>query len=40
LLAEITDLGYTGSLNLLHKHLNQGRAESSRVMPSPRRLTS
>ncbi|MGW5751646.1 ISL3 family transposase [Nocardia rhamnosiphila] len=40
LLAEITDLGYTGSLNLLHKYLNQGRAESDRVMPSPRRLTS
>nr|WP_280414326.1 ISL3 family transposase [Nocardia carnea] len=40
LLAEITDLGYTGSLNLLHKYLNQGRAESDRVMPSPRRLTA
>ncbi len=28
------------SLNLLHKYLNQGRAESDRITPSPRRLTS
>ncbi len=26
--------------NLLHKYLNQGRAESDRITPSPRRLTS
>ncbi|MGA6205460.1 transposase [Nocardia testacea] len=41
MLAEITALGYTGSLNLLHNYLNQGRAESDRVMPHPpRRLTA
>lgn len=40
LFAEITDLGYTGSLNLLHKYLNQGREQGDRVMPSPRRLAS
>ncbi len=37
---EIKALGYTGGLNLLHKYLNQGRAESARLTPSPRRLTS
>ncbi|WP_420874180.1 ISL3 family transposase [Nocardia gipuzkoensis] len=37
---EIKALGYTGGLNLLHKYLNQGRAESDRICPSPRRLTS
>lgn len=37
---EIKALGYTGGLNLLHKYLNQGRAESERLSPSPRRLTS
>ncbi|OXR39797.1 hypothetical protein B7C42_08126 [Nocardia cerradoensis] len=37
---EIKALGYTGSLNLLHKYLNQGRAENDRIIPSPRRLTS
>lgn len=37
---EIKALGYTGGINLLHKYLNQGRAESDRLMPSPRRLTS
>ncbi|PSR57571.1 ISL3 family transposase [Nocardia nova] len=40
LFQEITALGYTGSLNLLHKYLNQGRAESERISPSSRRLTS
>jgi hypothetical protein len=37
---EIRALGYTGSLNLLHKYINQGRLEGDRIMPSPRRLTS
>ncbi len=37
---EIKALGYTGGLNLLHKYLNQGRAENDRISPSPRRLTS
>ncbi len=37
---EIKALGYTGSINLLHKYLNQGRAESDRIAPSPRRFTS
>lgn len=36
LFAEITALGYTGSPKLLHKYLNQGGAESDRIMPSPR----
>ncbi|WP_406424351.1 hypothetical protein [Streptomyces sp. NBC_00842] len=40
LFEEIRALGYTRSLNLLHKYLNQGRHESDRIMPSPRRLTS
>jgi hypothetical protein len=33
-------LGYIGSLNLLHKCLNQGRHEGDRIVPSARRLTS
>ncbi|GAB3673793.1 transposase [Saccharopolyspora sp. NPDC049426] len=37
---EITALGYTGSLNLLHKYLNQGREQGDRIIPSPRRLAS
>jgi len=40
LLEEIHDLGYTGSLNLLCKYINQGRPEGDRIMPSPRRLIS
>jgi transposase len=40
LFEEIRELGYSGSLNLLHKYLNQGRHEGDRIMPSPRRLTS
>jgi len=33
LLAEIRDLGYTGSANLLVRYLNQGRAEPERTPP-------
>ncbi|WP_405682072.1 transposase [Streptomyces sp. NBC_00057] len=40
LFEEIRALGYTGSLNLLHKYLNQGRHESERITPFLRRLTS
>jgi transposase len=38
LLAEIRELGYTGSANLLVRYLNQGRAQAERATPSPRRL--
>jgi len=38
LLAEIRELGYTGSANLLVRCLNQGRAATERAVPSPRRL--
>ncbi|MFD0746608.1 ISL3 family transposase [Phytohabitans flavus] len=38
LLAEIRELGYTGSANLLVRYLNQGRADAERIPPSPRRL--
>ncbi len=34
---EIKELGYTGSLNNLHKYLNQGRAERDRPVTTPRR---
>jgi transposase len=37
---EIRKLGYAGSLNLLHKYINQGRVECDRPAVSPRRLTS
>jgi transposase len=40
LLAEIRELGYTGSANLLVRYLNQGRAEAERAAPAPRRLVS
>ncbi|MRH88578.1 hypothetical protein GFY24_14170 [Nocardia sp. SYP-A9097] len=40
LFAELKTLGYTGSLNLLHKYLNQGRHVRDRILPLPRRLTS
>jgi len=40
LLAEIRELGYTGSANLLVRYLNQGRADAMRKPPSPRRLVS
>ena len=40
LLTEIRELGYTGSANLLVRYLNQGRTESERIPPSPRRLVA
>ncbi|SNY64751.1 Transposase [Paractinoplanes atraurantiacus] len=40
LLAEIREQGYTGSANLLVRYLNQGRAETERIPPSPRRLVA
>jgi transposase len=38
LLHEIRELGYTGSANLLVRYLNQGRAEGTRPVTTPRRL--
>lgn len=38
LLEEIKQLGYPGSLNLLHRYISQGRVESDRPAISPRRL--
>jgi transposase len=38
--AEVRELGYTGSANLLVRYLNQGRADAARKPPSPRRLVS
>ena len=38
LLAEIRELGNTGSANLLVRYLNQGRAHAERAAPPPRRL--
>ncbi|MFI2303144.1 ISL3 family transposase [Actinacidiphila glaucinigra] len=38
LFEEIKTLGYTGCLNLLHKYINQGRADADRSHISPRRL--
>jgi hypothetical protein len=38
LLEEIKTLGFTGCLNLLHKYINQGRADADRSHISPRRL--
>jgi transposase len=40
LLNEIGNSGYTGSANLLVRYLNQGRADTVRTPPSPRRLVS
>lgn len=40
LLAEIRELGYRGSANLLVRYLNQGRAATERAVPAPRRLVS
>lgn len=39
LLAEIRELGYTGSMNLLYRYITQGRVEADRPALSPRRLT-
>jgi len=39
LLREIRELGYTGSANLLVRHLNQGRAEGDRPVTTARRVT-
>ncbi|WP_228001291.1 ISL3 family transposase [Nocardia australiensis] len=39
LFAEITELGYTGGLNLLYKYVNQGRLDGDQITPSPRRVT-
>ncbi|MET8404903.1 ISL3 family transposase [Streptomyces sp900116325] len=38
LFEEIKALGFTGCLNLLHKYINQGRADTDRSHISPRRL--
>ncbi|NED53861.1 ISL3 family transposase [Micromonospora aurantiaca] len=38
LFEEIKTLGFTGCLNLLHKYINQGRADTDRSHISPRRL--
>ncbi|MEV5559504.1 ISL3 family transposase [Nonomuraea wenchangensis] len=38
LFEEIKALGFTGCLNLLHKYINQGRADVGRSHISPRRL--
>lgn len=38
LFREIQELGYNGSLNLLHRYINQGRVEADRPALSPRRL--
>jgi hypothetical protein len=40
LLAEIRELGYAGSANLLVRYLNRGRADAERTPPSPRRVVS
>lgn len=37
--AEIRELGYTGSQNLLYRYITQGRVEADRPALSPRRLT-
>jgi transposase len=38
LLAEIRELGYTASLNLLYRYITQGRVEADRPAVSPRQL--
>ncbi|MFG2715433.1 ISL3 family transposase [Streptomyces goshikiensis] len=38
LFEEIKNLGFAGCLNLLHKYINQGRADADRSHISPRRL--
>jgi transposase len=39
LFAEIRELGYPGTMNLLVRYLNQGRADGDRPHLSPRRVT-
>ena len=39
LLDEITQLGYTGSQNLLYRYITQGRVESDQPPIFPKRLT-
>ncbi len=39
LLGEIRELGYPGSMNLLRRYLNQGRADQDHAHLSPRRAT-
>ena len=39
LLAEIRELVYTGSMNLLYRYITQGRVEADRPHLSPRRVT-
>jgi transposase len=39
LLAEIRELGYSGSQNLLYRYITQGRVEADRPAISPRRVT-
>ncbi|GAB2814732.1 hypothetical protein GCM10027073_53250 [Streptomyces chlorus] len=39
LFREIKEQGYTGSLSLLYRYLNQGRAEGDRPVTTPRRAT-
>lgn len=39
LFREINALGYTGRRGLLHRYLNQGRAEGDRPVTTPRRAT-
>ena len=39
LLDEIRELGYPGSANLLHRYLNQGRADEDQAHLSPRRAS-
>jgi transposase len=39
LLAEIRELGYPGSMNLLYRYITQGRVEAGRPHLSPRRVT-
>ncbi|MGW3044432.1 hypothetical protein ACWC9T_31295 [Kitasatospora sp. NPDC001159] len=38
LFREIKELGYTGSLNLLYRHITQGRAEGDKPVTTPQRF--
>lgn len=39
LLAEIRELGYTDSMNLLYRYITQGRVEADRPHLSPKSVT-